>query len=250
VGEGTARRLWPGRAPAAVIGELVEQIAFNPATRGPEVVPLIIIGVSADPAYGTLIDGRNDVHVYVPVGQVRSLRTMLVVRSKDARSVANEVRVAITAAAPTATVNSIRSGEEYSMLGLLPQQVGASVTATLGLVGLLLAAVGVYGVTASAVANRRREIGIRMALGAPASSIARIVVVEGLTLVAVGGLTGMPLALGAGQLVAGHLAGLPPNDPVTLWGSTASFAIMGLLACGAPLVRALRVSPTETLRDV
>lgn len=249
VGEGTARRLWPGRAAADVIGQAVEQIGFNPVTRAPEVVPITIVGVSADPAYGTLIDGRNDVHVYLAATQVRSARTMLIVRTIDGRSAANEVRAAVVAAAPDATLESTRSAEEYSMLGLLPQRVGAFVTATLGLVGLLLAAIGVYGITASAVANRRREIGIRVALGAPATAITRMVLREGLSLVAIGAGAGLPLALAAGQLVTGHLAGLSPTDPATIWGSIAAFIVLGLLACTAPLVRALRVSPTETLRD-
>ena len=249
IGEGAARRLWPGRPVVLDVGEVVEQLGFNPATQKPETTPVTIVGVSADPAYGTLIDGRNDIHIYVPMGQVRSPRTMLVVRTRDGRSAASEVRAAIAAVAPSATVDSTRAAEEYSMLGLLPQRVGASVTATLGLVGLLLAAIGVYGVTASAVANRRREIGIRMALGAPVAAIARMVVGEGLSLVGIGALAGLPLAFGAGHLVAGHLAGLPPTDPVTFWGALGAFAVMGLLACSAPLVRALRISPTETLRD-
>jgi len=249
IGEGTARRLWPGRPLAEVVGEVVEQIGFNPKTRAPEVVPITIVGVSADPSYGTLIDGRNDVHVYVPMAQVPRPQTMLVVRTGDGRSATNEVRAAVAAAAPRVTIESTRSAEEYSMLGLLPQRAGAWVTATLGLVGLLLAATGVYGVTASAVARRRREIGIRMALGAPAAAITRIILGEGLSLVVIGALTGLPLALGAGQVVAGHLAGLPPTDPVTYWGATATFTVMGLLACSAPLIRALRISPTETLRD-
>jgi predicted permease len=249
VGEGTARRLWPGRAPAKAVGEVVEHIGFNAETRSPEVTPITIVGVTGDPAYGTLIDGRNDVHVYVPMTQMPRPTIMLVVRTTDGRSAANEVRAAVAVAAPAATVNSIRSAEEYSMLGLLPQRVGASVTATLGLVGLLLAAIGVYGVTASAVARRRREIGIRIALGAPAAAITRMILGEGLSLVVIGALTGLPLAVGAGQLVAGHLAGLPPTDSVTFWGAAASFTLMGLLACSAPLARALRISPTETLRD-
>jgi putative ABC transport system permease protein len=78
----------------------------------------------------------------------------------------------------------------------------------------------------------------------------RMVVGEGLSLVGIGALAGLPLAFGAGQMVAGHLAGLAPTDPIAFWGALASFAIMGLLACSAPLVRALRISPTETLRDV
>jgi ABC-type antimicrobial peptide transport system permease subunit len=132
---------------------------------------------------------------------------------------------------------------------VLPQRVGASVTATLGMVGLLLAAIGVYGITASTVARRRREIGIRIALGAPAGSIARIILGEGLSLVVMGALAGLPLAVGSGQLIAGHLAGLSPTDSVTFWSASAAFTLMGLLACAAPLVRALRISPTETLRD-
>jgi ABC-type antimicrobial peptide transport system permease subunit len=174
---------------------------------------------------------------------------MLVVRTSDGRSAANDVRAAVAAVAPRAVIESTRSAEEYSMLGLLPQRVGASVTATLGIVGLLLAAIGVYGVTASAVARRRREIGIRVAMGAPAAAIGRLILGEGLSLVLIGALIGLPLALGAGRLVAGHLGGLAPTDAMTFWAAAGAFAAMGLLACSAPLVRALRISPSETLRE-
>src|SRR6185436_16667764 len=63
IGEGTARRLWPNRPPADAVGAAIDQLGFNPQTRSPEVVPLTIVGIAADPAFGTLIDGRNDVHV-------------------------------------------------------------------------------------------------------------------------------------------------------------------------------------------
>jgi putative ABC transport system permease protein len=146
------------------------------------------------------------------------------------------------------TVTNVRSGEEYSMLGLLPQRIGASVTASLGLVGLLLAAIGVYGVAAHAVTRRTREIGIRLALGAPYAAVTRLILGEGLTLVALGTAIGLPLAWGAAQLVGGYLAGLPPSDPITFSAATALFAAMGLVACLAPLARALRISAADILR--
>jgi hypothetical protein len=249
IGEGTARRLWPGRPVALAVGEVVDQLAFNRTSGKLETVPTSIVGVVADPAYGTLIDGRSDVHVYLPLAQAPPVRTMLVVRMADGHNVIDDIRAAILATAPGVTVDSTRSAEEYSLLGLLPQRVGALVTGWLGLVGLLLAAIGVYGVTASVIAQRRREIGIRMALGASAAVISRMVLAQGMSLVLLGGLAGVPLAIAASQLISSHLAGLPPTDAVTWSGATVSFVLVGLLACSAPLMRALRISPTETLRD-
>jgi hypothetical protein len=249
IGEATAHRLWPGRPVAAAVGESVEQLAFNPTTGRSETTAIVIVGVVGDPAYGTLIDGRNDIHVYVPVAQMPTPRTMLVVRTTDGRSVANEIRAALADSVRGLSVGSTRSAEEYSLLGLLPQRVGAFVTAALGLVGLLLATIGVYGVTASAIAQRRREIGIRVALGAPAAAITRMVLVHGMSLVLLGTVGGVPLAIAASQLLSSHLAGLPPSDPVTWSGMTLAFALMGLLACSAPLIRALRIAPAEILHE-
>jgi hypothetical protein len=249
VGEGAARRLWPGRRAASVVGEVVDEHWFDPATRSVAAAPVTIVGVSRDPAYGTLIDGTTDVHIYVPFTQQPLPQTMLVVRTADGRSVVNEVRAAISATSPDVTVESTRSGEEYSMLGLLPQRVGATVAAGLGVVGLLLAAIGVYGVTAYAVMRRTREIGIRMALGAPVSAIARLILNEGMSMVGLGCTIGLPLGLAAAQLVSGHLAGLPARDPATFWGTAALFVATGLIACSAPLIRALRISPTKTLHE-
>jgi hypothetical protein len=146
IGEATVHRLWPGRPVAAAVGESGEHIAFNPTTGRFETTPVVVVGVVGDPAYGTLIDGRNDIHVYMPMAQMRPPRTMLAVRTTDGRSAANEIRAALADGVRGLTVGSTRSAEEYSLLGLLPQRVGAFVTAALGLVGLLLATIGVYGV--------------------------------------------------------------------------------------------------------
>ncbi len=114
---------------------------------------------------------------------------------------------------------------------------------------MLLAAIGIYGVTAHAVTRRTREIGIRVALGAPFAAIGKLILREGMSLVMLGAVIGLVLGVGAAQVIAGYLAGLPPVDPVTFGGAVTLFAVMGLAACSVPLWRALHIAPTEALRD-
>ena len=150
-------------------------------------------------------------HVYVPFAQQPMARMMLVARTTDGRSAASEIRAAVTSLGASVTIVSTRSGEEYSSLGLMPQRLGAKVTASLGLVGVLLAAIGIYGVTAHAVTRRTREIGIRIALGAPFAAIGKLILREGMSLVLLGAVIGLVLGFGAAPVVAGYLAGLLPS---------------------------------------
>jgi ABC-type antimicrobial peptide transport system permease subunit len=133
-------------------------------------------------------------------------------------------------------------------LGLAPQRIVASVAGVLGIVGLLLAAIGIYGVTAYAVARRTREIGIRMALGARRTDVLRMVLREGLWLTLVGSAIGLMLAAGASHVLEGFLFGIPPIDPLTFAGTTGLFAVIGLAACYVPVRRATRMNPLEALR--
>jgi putative ABC transport system permease protein len=152
-----------------------------------------------------------------PSQQRRSL--MLVARTRDGNSAVNEIRETIAAVNPALTLAATYAAEQYSTLGLLPQRIGATVTAALGAIGVLLAAVGVFGVTAHAVIRRAREIGIRIALGAAPRSVARLILNEGMSLVVLGSLLGVGTGVGAATLVAGYLAGLPPLDPVAFGGA-------------------------------
>ena len=127
-------------------------------------------------------------------------------------------------------------------------RVAAAVAAGLGLLAILLAAIGVYGVTAYMVSRRTREIGIRVALGAHRGAIVRMALGEGARLVAIGGALGLVGGALTGRLLRYLLFGLPTLDPLTFAGAIGIFGAVALAATYAPVRRALRVNPTVALR--
>jgi ABC-type antimicrobial peptide transport system permease subunit len=149
---------------------------------------------------------------------------------------------------PNLPIVTSQTLEDYAAIGLVPQRVAASVSGSLGVVGLLLAAIGIYGVTAYMVSSRTREIGIRVALGAQPSDVTRMVIGQGLRLTLLGAAIGVVLAMGAGQLIASLLMGVGPLDPLTFSGAIALFVAIGIAACYVPARRALRINANEALR--
>jgi ABC-type antimicrobial peptide transport system permease subunit len=131
---------------------------------------------------------------------------------------------------------------------LLPQRVGAAVTAVLGLVGLLLAAVGLYGIVAYLVGQRTREIGVRVALGAGRRDVLRLVVGDGMRPVAVGMAIGLLLAAGATRLLTSFLFGVSPLDAFTFVVGAAILAAVALAASYLPARRAAATDPVRALR--
>ena len=119
---------------------------------------------------------------------------------------------------------------------------------SVGIVSLLLAAIGIYGVTAYVAGRRTREIGIRLALGAQRAEIVGMVLRQGMALVVIGSAIGLILAAAASRLLTRLLFGVPPLDPVTFGGATLLFAIIGLAACYVPARRATRIDAMEALR--
>lgn len=119
---------------------------------------------------------------------------------------------------------------------------------SLGIVGVLLVAIGVYGVTSYMVARRTREIGIRIALSADRPTVARMAIAETLRLIVIGAAVGLPLAVVAARLLRAMLFGLSPLDPWTFAGTTALFALVGLVASYLPVRRALAIDPSRALR--
>ncbi len=111
------------------------------------------------------------------------------------------------------------------------------------MVALLLAAVGLYGVVAFAVAQRTREIGIRVALGAQSSEVLRLMLRQGMTLAGIGLLVGLPLAIGAGKLVSGFLLGAGAADPLVFIVAAVTLGLVTLVASYVPARRASRVDP-------
>ncbi len=130
----------------------------------------------------------------------------------------------------------------------LQLRMAGSVAGSLGIVGLLLAGMGIYGVTAYTVARRTREIGIRIAMGAKPADIVAIVMGQGMGLVAAGAAIGLILSVAGGRLLKGLLFGAPSVDPLVYMGATLIFLLIGLAACYLPARRAVRIDAMEALR--
>lgn len=127
-------------------------------------------------------------------------------------------------------------------------RIAASVSGSVGIVSLLLATIGIYGVTAYVASRRTREIGIRLALGAQRADVLGMILRQGMVLVVSGAAIGLMLAAAASRLLIRLLFGVPPLDPVTFGGATLLFVIIGLAACYVPARRATRIDAMEALR--
>jgi ABC-type antimicrobial peptide transport system permease subunit len=114
---------------------------------------------------------------------------------------------------------------------------------------IFLAVIGIYGILAHLVSQRRREIGIRMALGARPAMVLRLVVGQGLWMIAMGLTVGAIAALGLTRVLRSLLWGVTPTDPLTFGLVLLAFSLIGLLACVAPAQKAVRINPLAVLRD-
>ena len=214
-----------------------------------------IVGVAADAVYRSV---RAPVQpaIFVPLAQAGWAPTPMMaqlslsIRSNGGRpellikSVAAAVRginpdLAVTFTPLSAQVNAT----------LTQERVVALLSGFFGGLALLLAGLGLYGVTAYAVARRRTEIGIRMALGAAPDGIVRLVLSRVTTLVGIGVAIGAAVSLWASTFVAAMLYGLEPRDPLTLIGAAAVLGTVGAAAGWLPAHRASRIDPAEVLRD-
>ena len=146
-------------------------------------------------------------------------------------------------------VFSFRSLSDQVAGTLTQERLVANLSTFFGALALLLAALGLYGVTSYAVNRRRAEIGIRMALGANGSDVVRLVLGRVALLVAIGIATGAAMSLWASRFVEALLYGLEPRDPSTFIAAALVLAGVGLLAGGLPAWRATRIDPTTVLRE-
>lgn len=189
--------------------------------------------------------------IYEPLAQIRNERPRIqfVIKSATPPALQLEaVRAAIRRIEPGA---SVEVSTLYSSIGLafLPSQIGAAIMGSIGILGLILAMVGLYGVMSYSVARRTREIGVRMAIGADAAGISRLVLRDAAVLLAAGISVGLAIALLATRPLAMFLvAGMSPADPLTFSAVVAALAICGMAATIGPLRRALAVDPAACLR--
>ncbi len=239
VNETFAKRTWPNQN---AIGKVLVQQTGPDSTR-----MLTVIGIARDGKYRTLGEAPRS-FIYVPLQQQYLSGFAIIARSTRGQRLAGEIRSLLASMNANVPVISSQSLEEHTSLGLLPQRIAASVSASLGMVGLLLAAIGIYGVTAYLVASRTREIGIRMALGADRAAVVRMVLRQGMRLVVIGMLIGLALAAAGAQLLRSLLLGIATTDPITFASAAALFCAIGLAACYVPVRRATAIDPAIALR--
>jgi putative ABC transport system permease protein len=244
VSEEAARRYWPGET---AIGRVLLRHTSE-LRRGPTSEPalLTVIGVVGD------VKGRFKElarpQVYLPLQQQYVSHVTLIARDRAGNRLAGDMRQTIANADRNVPVLSSQTLEEAAAFALLPRRLGAGVSAALGLIGLLLAAIGVHGVMAFAVTQRTREIGIRLALGSSRAEIRSMILRLGLGLVGVGSAIGLSVTAIAGTALTRLFVDFPPTDPIALVSAFVLFVVAGLAACYLPLRRALRVDPAAILR--
>jgi predicted permease len=159
-----------------------------------------------------------------------------------------QVREAVWSVNPNLPLAGVRTLDEVVQLDVAPTEFVMTLLLAAAAVALVLGAVGVYGVISYSVTQRRREIGIRIALGATAADVKRLGIRHGLAIAAVGGLLGAALALALGRGMAALLYGVSPSDPVSLGSIAALLLAIVLLASWVPARRATQVEPTVALR--
>jgi predicted permease len=248
VSEAAARQFWPGQE--AIGKYLLQQTPGprGPANRTKPMVPLLVVGVAREVQSTSLLDGLSRAAVYAPLDQQYVSRLTIAARTTRGRRIADQLRAIVAAMNPNISIASAQTLDDAVALGLTPQRIVAAVSGVLGIVGLTLAAIGIYGVTAYAVTRRTREIGVRIALGARTTDVMAMVLREGLALTLIGAALGLLLAAAVGQVLASHLFGIPPIDPVTFTAATLLFVAIGLAACYTPVRRAAHIDPTQALR--
>lgn len=256
VSESAARRLWPGQD---AIGKSIV-LHEHPERLDPRSARILtVVGVAGDlgasaplAARGdrgpAMVDDRASLLMYRPLQQQYVRGVTIVARAAGGQRPIAAIRKLLTEMDPHLPIVSTQRLEEPTGPVQLQLRVAGSVSGSLGVVGLLLAAIGIYGVTAYAVTCRTREIGIRVAMGAPRGAILRMVLRHGMALVATGAVLGLLLAAATSRLLTRLLFGVSPIDPVTFAGAAALFAVVGLAACYVPARRATTVDPLTALR--
>jgi putative ABC transport system permease protein len=243
VNESFAKKYWPGE------NALGKRITFDQRTETTTPAWSTVVAVVGDTRIKSL-DLAPQPTVYFSYHQFSLPFMTVVVRgTSDTAAVARELRAHLRALDPNLPVG------EVGTLGTAASQSAAQprfrtyVLASFASISLLLAAVGLYGLMSYSVTQRVREIGVRMALGARPRDVLRLVITEGMTLVALGAAAGVGVAVAAGRLIGALLFGVSPTDPVTYGAVLGVLAIVASAACTLPALRAARVNPMSALRS-
>jgi predicted permease len=252
VSEAVARRFWRGQS---AIGKRLDLKVFN--AQAPRAGPGIstVIGVVGDIKSTSLIDGVAAPYVYLPLAQSEALvgsnmsaQMSIVVRRRSEPSPAPAIASIVQDADERLVLARMESLTDAIALGLTPQRVLAIISGVMGFVTLLLASMGIYGITAYSVALRRREFAIRLALGIPRARVIQMVLKQSTSLVVVGLAIGLALAIGAGHVLSAVL-GVPALHVSALAGTVALFLAIAMAASVVPAGQAVREGWRRALQE-
>jgi len=236
ISEATARRFWPNQDP---LGKLFR--------TGGEKIQYQVIGVARD-IRSTDLAHVEKTFFYFPVDAKNQKQMHLLAHTNDdVGSAVKLIRDAAHSIDANIIVNS-KPLEENFEKWRAPSRILASLVATLGFLGLLLASLGIYGVVSYAVSSRTREIGIRMTLGANSTGILGLIIKQAMRPVIVGLVIGCGVCAASSRLMSVMLYGISPFDPLTFGGVALFLTGIALLACYLPAKRATRVDPMVALR--
>ena len=247
VNEALARRLFAGEDPLGHV------LVVDDAPAGPR--PVTIVGVSRDVRHDGL-DAAPAPDLHLPAAQLIPDTVQWLANNQfwsvrtagNPALLARAVKEAVRAIDPDVSASALRTQGEIVAEASGTERLSLGLIVLFAVAALLLAAMGIYGLVAFSVAQRRREIGIRVALGARGAEVERLVAGEGMRLAAAGLLAGGAAAFALSRLLSGLLFGITPHDPATFAAVAATLLLTALLASWLPARAASRIPPTEALR--
>jgi putative ABC transport system permease protein len=250
--ETAARRLFPGEDP------LGKQVACCESGPGDAPVFKIVVGIVGDVrAWGLREEAPPQ--FYVPMAQAppvawswiqRSMTLVARARTLEPSSLTAVLRRAVQEIDPTVPLYNVATMDERLATTLAATRFNTVLMLVLGTSGLLLAAIGIYGVITFMVAQRQRDIAIRVALGAPARDVVRMVIVQGMRPVLIGIIMGTAIALAASRVLTSYVFGITTRDPLTMAVVIAVFIATALVAAAIPARRAANVDPARALLSI
>ncbi len=239
VNESFARRYWPNES-------AISKVIHTRSVDGPAYE---IVGVAADHKVSTIGESPTP-YIHYAYSQRPSAGETIMARTRgDAGALLAAMRREMLALEPNLVFLDNQTMTAQVDMTLMPARLGAASISVVGVVAMMLAAVGLYGVIAYSVARRTREIGIRMALGARAAAVVGLIMKQGLVLAAAGVAAGFLLSLGAAKAVAGALYGVSFMDPVTWIGTIVTLFAVAAIANLVPARRAAVIDPSSALRS-
>jgi predicted permease len=240
VNETFARKFFPGANP-------IENALGKQFRTSPEDQPWQIAGVARDGKYWTIGEDPQ-AFVWFPIRNQLAYNYLLVRTSARPETLIGAIRAEFRSLDPNLPVTDVKTLTDHMSLSLFPARAFASLLSAFGLLALTLAAIGIFGVMSYAVSQRTREIGVRMALGAGAKDIFKLVIGRGLLLTMIGVGVGLALALVGTRLLSILLYNVSAIDPLAFGGVTLLLIAVAFLACYFPARRAMKTDPMIALR--